>query len=89
MGMFLVIAILVWCGAIFLWWTLSRAFRSADADRIKSRLLGTGGKKKDKAAKQGPALIQTEDTTGKLVLRILQRLQLRDRLQTPIEQAGL
>ena len=89
MGMFLFIAIGVWCAAMLLWWTVSRAFRSADADRIKSRLLGTGGKKKDKAAKQGPALIQAEDTTGKLVLRILQRYQLRARLQILIEQAGL
>jgi tight adherence protein B len=87
-GMFLFIAIGVWGAAMVLWWALSRFFRSADADRIKSRLLGTT-KKKDKAAKQGPALIQTEDTTGKLVLRILQRFQLRDRLQILIEQAGL
>ena len=89
MTTFLIIAIAVWGAAIFLWWMVSRAFKSADADRIKSRLLGTPGKKKDKAAKQGPALIQAEDNTGKLVLRILQKLEVQDRLQALIEQAGL
>jgi tight adherence protein B len=86
---FLIVAIVVWGAAVFLWWMVSKAFKSADADRIKSRLLGTPAKKKDKAAKQGPALIQAEDNTGKLVLRILQKFQLRDRLQTLIDQAGL
>jgi tight adherence protein B len=85
---FLFIAIGIWVVVLVLWWVVSRAFRSADAERVKSRLLGTPDKQV-KAARQGPALIQAEDTSGKLVLRILQRFELRDRLHKLIEQAGL
>jgi tight adherence protein B len=73
------------------WWVINSAFKSADADKIKDRLLGTTrqarSKKKGGAA---PALIAEEDkSTGKWVLQLLQRYKLGDKLKALIEQAGL
>ena len=86
---FLLIALAVWLAAVLAWWGMSRFFQNADADRIKNRLVGAPKKEAKQAAKQGVTLIQTEDQTGRLVLRLLQRFELRDRLQALIEQAGL
>ena len=86
---FLLIALAVWLAAVLAWWGMSRFFQNADADRIKNRLVGSPKKEAKQAAKQGVTLIQTEDQTGRLVLRLLQRFELRDRLQALIEQAGL
>ncbi|MCC7174688.1 MAG: type II secretion system F family protein [Bryobacterales bacterium] len=81
------------CWAVFLlcWWLVARAFRSSEAGRIRSRLLSTTTQAAGKrAAKAAPALIQTEDTrTGKLVMRLLARMELKSRLQLLLEQAGL
>lgn len=89
MALVLIIFLVVWLGAVlagYLFWT---ARRSADAHRIKDRLLGGAGAGK-KAARKGPALIQTEDQrTGKVVLHLLQRFALKERLGVLLEQAGL
>ena len=84
--MFLVIALLIWVVAVGIWWLCSKAFRHADVDRFKNRLLGSAKADKRKT-QQGPALIQT-DQAG-FMFRIVQRLQLQARLQQLLEQAGL
>ncbi|MBK5292477.1 MAG: type II secretion system F family protein [Acidobacteriia bacterium] len=87
---FLLVAILIWVGAIGIWWFVSRAFRSADAGKIKARILE---KPKDERKAKSPAsaqLIATEDKhAGRLALQILRRFQLLKRLELLLEQAGL
>jgi len=83
-------AAVIWIAALGIWWAVSRAFRHADVDKIKNRLTGGGRAKADKAESKRPALIRTEDvTTGKIVLRLLKRYRLTDRLREMLEQAGL
>ncbi|MBI4876256.1 MAG: type II secretion system F family protein [Acidobacteria bacterium] len=88
---YVLIAAVIWIASLAIWWMVSRAFRHADTDKIKSRLTGGGGKRK--ASKNGPkqpALIRTEDfSTGRLILRLLTRYQLTEKLRGLIEQAGL
>jgi tight adherence protein B len=90
---FVLVFLLVWAlvggGA----WFFMRASKSADADKIRNRLIGAprrSGQQK-KGAKGAPvSLLNEEDnTTGKFVLRLLKRLQLQDRVRTLLEQAGL
>lgn len=88
---FLLILLVIWAVVGGGWWVLSNAFKSADADKIKNRLLGsnrgTRNKKSDRTAV--PLLTQEDKTTGKIVLRVLHRYQLQDRLKTLLDQAGL
>lgn len=88
---FLLLMILVWLLVVGAWWFLQRSMKSADADRIKSRLMGPGKTRKSSTAAKGGVSLITEDdgTTGKIILRLLQRVQLQTRLQLMIEQAGL
>lgn len=87
--MFLWIAIIVWLVAVVAWWVCSKAFRQADFDRLKNRLLGTSRSKKEKTNKDAPALIQKEAQSGLLASRLVQKFQLQPRLQELLEQAGL
>lgn len=93
MAIYLIIAVVVWLASVSIWWIVTRAFRTADVDKVKHRVLGTGPSKKASKSKQKtkePALIEVEDrVTGKLVLRLLRKLELTERLAALIEQAGL
>jgi tight adherence protein B len=88
---FILLAILVWLVAIGAWWMLSRSMKNADADRIKSRLMGAPrNAKRGKKGAGSVSLISEEDaSTGKIVLRLLQKFQLQESLRTMLEQAGL
>jgi len=86
---FLWIAIAVWVVAVVAWWICSKAFRQADFDRLKNRLLGSSKTKKQKASKDAPALIQQESQSGVLVARLMKRFELQTRVQDLLEQAGL
>ncbi len=89
MVLIVVLFVVVWGGAVLAGYLFWSARRSADVDRIKNRLLG-GPESKKKAARKGPALIEAEDgSTGKVVLHLLHRFQLKERLATLLEQAGL
>jgi tight adherence protein B len=88
--MFVLAFAAVWIACLIGWFAVTKAFKSADVDKMKSRILENPAKqKKVKAA--GPAqLIQTEDqSTGRVVLRLLQRFQLQKRLVELLDQAGL
>jgi tight adherence protein B len=88
MAFFAVLFVAVWLGAILAGWLAWTARRNANRGRIKDRLLG-GARAKAKTQK-GPALIETEERNrGKLVVELLQRFELRERLKALIEQAGL
>jgi tight adherence protein B len=88
---FVLILLLVWAVAAGAWLMLSNAFKSADADKIRNRLLGTSRPSRGKkGAKAQMSLLTEEDkTTGRVVLGLLKKYQLQDRLQTLLEQAGL
>jgi tight adherence protein B len=88
MILFAVFLLTCWLGGLAIWWAWSRGRQTADLNRMKARLAGLGEPKK--AARQAPALIQTEDTAkGRFVMRLLARLDLNRQLKALIEQAGL
>lgn len=92
MATFAIIAAVVWLVAMVIWWIVSRAFQSADVDKVKNRLLGTPSQRKTKAGSKTAeqTLIQVEDkTTGKFVLQLLKKFELTERLTELLEQAGL
>jgi tight adherence protein B len=89
MSLVLILFLVVWLGAVLAGYLFWSARRSADADRIKARLMG-GPEAQRKKARKGPALIQTEDKkTGQMVLELLKRFQVKERLAELLEQAGL
>ncbi len=88
---FFAILILVWMVSLAAWWFLSRTFRNADVGKIRSRLVDPiGAKKEQKKKKKAIALIASDEAAaGQMVMRLLQRMELRDRLHRLLEQAGL
>jgi tight adherence protein B len=90
MAGYLMIAAGVWIAALGIWLAVSRAFRHADVDKVKARLTGGGRSKAEKGTAKRPSLIRSEDlSTGRIVLRLLTRYRLTDRLRDLLEQAGL
>jgi tight adherence protein B len=88
MGGFVILAVVVWAVAVGAWLMISNVSRKGDADRIKSRLLGTGKVRKKK--EEGPReLIQREQDAGRIVVAMLRKYRLMERLQELIEQSGL
>ncbi|MEJ5369580.1 MAG: type II secretion system F family protein [Bryobacteraceae bacterium] len=93
MAGFLVLVLLIWGVSVGAWLLLGRSAKTAGAEKITTRVLGLPEKKKKKQgpAKGGQARLFTEEDekTGKFVLRLVKRLELHDRLQRLLEQAGL
>ena len=90
---FILIFGLIWLGSMAAWWVINRAFRNADVDKMKSRILDTAAKQQEKKTKAGPVtpeLINREDlTSGKIALGLLKKFDLQNRLDLLLEQAGL
>jgi len=87
---FLLIMLAVWAVAVGAWWAMSNAFKNADADKIKNRLLGSNRAGKGGKGKAQMSLLPVEDkVTGKIVLKIMRKFELQDRLRILLEQAGL
>ncbi len=88
---FVLIVIGIWVVVIGAWWILTSAFKSADSGKIRDRLLGTNRPVRPKKGSRtvAPLLAEEDKTTGRVVLQIMARFQLQDRLKTMIEQAGL
>ena len=79
-----------WVAFLVSWWAVSRMVRTSEANRIRSRLLGGATDTSGKAAAKAPALMPDEDgQTGKIILRLLARFEVRAQLQALLEQAGL
>jgi tight adherence protein B len=92
MTTFLVGTVLVWLVVMAVWFGVSKLFRTADIDKMKSRILDTAEKDKKRKAKKAnaPQLIQKEDvTTGQFIARLLKKFELTGRVQALLEQAGL
>jgi tight adherence protein B len=92
MGTFLLAVVGIWVLALGIWFSVSKWFKNADVDRMKSRILETEDKKEKKRAAAGVgSLIKSEDGGGgnALVRELLKRFELIPRLQALLEQAGL
>lgn len=94
MGTYLLIAAGMWALAIAGWWLATKYFRKADASKIQERLTESaatpGAKPKGKKKAGSKQLIASEDrTTGRIVLRLMQRYRLMERVEKLLEQAGL
>ncbi|MBV9771654.1 MAG: type II secretion system F family protein [Bryobacterales bacterium] len=88
--MFVLVAVAVWACALVIWWICSNAFRHSDADKLKSRLLGTSKRKTAKPSSVGAgSLIHAEQKNVLLATKFLRRFQLQTKLQEMIEQAGM
>jgi tight adherence protein B len=88
--MFWQVLLAVWLGTFTLWWKLAKSRREADVRRVKSRLLEKLPAKGAKpAGRHGPLIHQEDLTTGRLVLGLMERLQLAGRARVLLEQAGL
>lgn len=86
---FLGILLLFWAVSLGAYYGFSRWFRSSDADKIKSRLMGTP-KKADKAEPAKVALFETEvQDRGQIIPSLLKKYNLTTKAQQLIEQAGL
>src|SRR5579863_2583150 len=91
MTAFVFAVLAVWISAMGAWWFFSRAFRRADAGRLKERLSAGAGAKREKKSKKSqlPALFQQESGTGLLAASLMKRLRLSSRIGELLEQAGL
>jgi tight adherence protein B len=87
--MFFVILLAVWFISVLAWWLLSRSVRNADVGKIRSRLVEPVAKKKEQKKKSLSLMHVDEAAAGQVILRLLHRFELRDRLHKLLEQAGL
>lgn len=81
-----------WIVAMVAWLVVSKAFKSADMDKLKSRILDSPRQARKDKEKAGPApeLIRAEDrSAGTIVRRVLKAFDLQNKLQAMLEQAGL
>jgi tight adherence protein B len=86
---FILVVCGIWVLALGGWWISSNFFRSQDVDRMKARLVGAP-KKQAKTGTPQAALFELQETDkGKIVLQILKKYNLTERIQTLLEQAGL
>jgi tight adherence protein B len=92
MSTFVVILVSIWLLSVAVWWLVSHVARSSEMKRMRERITDDRYKKEKKAKSASAAtqLLATEDhKTGRLVLRLLHKLELSARLETLIEQSGL
>jgi tight adherence protein B len=89
MTSFFLILIFVWSLAMAAWWLVNRYLRNADLGKVRTRLLGNPTKKVKAAPKKLDLITKEDVKTGKVVLRLVQKLELEERLQKLIEQSGL
>lgn len=88
---FILIVAGIWVVVIGAWWVLTNAFKSADSGKIRDRLLGTSRIARPKKGSKtvAPLLAEEDKITGRVVLQIMDRFRLQDRVRTLLEQAGL
>jgi len=90
MGFYIAVFVGIWLVSVLAWWMMSNAVRSAEVDRVKDRLMGTPKSKKKAQAQKNPSLLSPEDkSTGKIVLRALERFNYNEWAGRLLEQAGL
>jgi tight adherence protein B len=89
MAIFAGMILLFWVASLGAYLAFTRWFRSADADKIKSRITGISGKTV-KADGLKVALFEAEEQPrGQIIPRLMQKFSLTEKLQQLLEQAGL
>src|SRR4051812_1129265 len=89
MANFLLIMLGIWAVVMAAWFFTSRAFRSADIDKIKSRLTGGSSRKKAAVKAGGNQALLNEDARTGRVADLLKKYNLLPVLHNLLEQAGL
>ena len=82
--------VIVVIGTVVVYLAMGKSAES-DVQRVKDRLLGRSKAEKSKAAGGGeaPSLIKSDEPDASIAQKILNNLQLAERVQALIEQAGL
>ncbi len=81
---------IVWLVSVGVWLIATKAFKNADVDKMKSRILDRPKEAKKEKAAAAPQLIHSEDqSAGRILRQILGALDLQDKLQTLLDQSGL
>lgn len=89
MTTFVLVLALIWGIAMAIWLFVSKQFRSADVDKIKSRLTGVGNKPRKIKPGTPQQVMQREEQDGKLIDRLLKKYNLLPAVHQLLEQAGL
>ena len=90
LGYAILLFLVVIIGTVVLYLAMGKAADS-DVQRVKDRLLGRTKAKKDKegGVAEAPSLIKSDEPEPGIAQKILNNLQLAERVQSLIEQAGL
>ena len=89
MALFIGILLFFWLVSVGAYFFFSRWFRSSDADKFKSRLMGTS-KKFVRPEGSKIALFEAEEQPkGQVIPRLMKKFNVNDKLSTLIDQAGL
>lgn len=90
MILFVIVVLVFWLSAAGAWWMWSSGRQKADLDRIKARLAGAPETRRKPGKPGQPMLIQPDGQgQGRLLLELLRKLRLAERLNLLFEQAGL
>lgn len=78
----------IWLLAMAAWYFVSKSVRNADAGRIKDRLMGKQKKIKTSGTSEAVLFSADEPSKGKIVLHLLEKYKLSEKLKELLEQAG-
>src|ERR1051326_4336794 len=91
LGYAIVLFFVIVMGSVMVYMALGKSADS-EVQRVKDRLLGKTAKSeknKDGSSGEAPALIKSDEPAATVSQKILVNLQLAERVQSLIEQAGL
>lgn len=90
LGYAILVFLIIIIGTLVLYSTFGQSAGAADVQRVKDRLLGkTPAKKVQTGSAEPPALIKSDEPQTSLAQKVLTNLQLTERVESLIEQAGL
>jgi len=88
-GYAILLFLVVFMGTIFVYLAMGKSADS-DVQRVKDRLLGkTKAEKTKEGSSEAPSLIKSDEPQASVAQKILNNLQVAERVQSLIEQAGL
>ena len=89
MALFFGILLFFWLFSVGAYFFFNRWFRSSDADKIKSRLMGTPKKSARPEGSKVALFDAEEQPKGQVIPRLMKKFNLNDKLSTLLDQAGL
>jgi tight adherence protein B len=81
--------IFVVIGTMVIFMTFGKTAGASEVQRVKERLLGKTKRQKSQGSAEAPALIKSDEQQTSLAQKVLDNLQLAERVESLIEQAGL